>query len=656
MKLRNRLSFRSSAAGIVAFALFAGSAAAQHGQYRGPVDELRNDFRGRSNPRLGGDVPRVPGEGDGSTPGTAAGAGPRRRGPFGVDAEGFRRWEFWWEYNKDLYLQVWNLRNRETTDIVYGSLDFYLGRRNRLDASVTEPIGADSRRRLITPALVEAANDPEPMVKAAALIALAKVKDGATPSMFKERFGDSNSLVREAAYLGAGILGDLAIVPALLDSLNSPTADVSVRTDAALALGLLGRPEVTPYLVEFLRKNVGSVENRGEDVSVAAIDALGISGDKAAVPFLVETIHSGQLRSDKLRSFVLGALGRLRDRQALPVLIKALIDKDLDTRRAAALALGEIDYYSSEEIEVAPLIDRKAKWTEKETLTHDALEALDSLIAEKQNESEKERKELRRLRDIASKALAHVVREDNDNQTRNYAAISLGKVAGSASREALVWALDTGYSRSLQSFAALGLGILGDPSVSPLLLRKLSLVGEESLRGAVAIGLGLLREPTAVEPLLQIVTNRGGDRDFRGYAAIALGLAGAREALPVVQKTLEEEGDDKDIARGFSLALGILGDRDCVPPLVSILDKKVRPDEARGAAVIAFGMLRDSSALKLLVGLLRNHSASPDVRAFAAGALGYLGDTERITALSRLARNHDYRLYVEPLESVFKVL
>lgn len=640
--------------GLITFVLPAASARAQHGQYRGPVDELRNEFRGRANPRLGGESPRGAGEG-GDLPATP-GVGPRRRLPFGSDGEGFRRWEFWWEYNKDVYLQVWNLRNRDTTDIIYGSLDFYLGRRSRLDATVTEPIGLDARRRFIAPALLEATKDSDPGVRAAALVALAKVKDGATVALFREHFDDANALVREAAFVGAGLLGDLEVVPALLKVLHASDADVAVRTDAAIALGMLGRPEVTPYLVEFLRKNLGSVENRAEDVNVAVLAALGVSGDRAAVPFLVELVHMGNLRSDKLRSFVLTALGRLRDRQALPVLIKALIDKDLDTRRAAALALGEIDYYSSEEIEVAPLIDRKAKWTEKDTLTHDALEALDQLIVEKQVESEKEKRELRRLRDIAAKALAHVIREDNDNQTRNYAAISLGKVAGSVSRDALVWALDTGYSRSLQSFAAVGLGILGDSSVSPLLLRKLGMVGEESLRGGVAIGLGLLREPAAIEPLLSVVTNHGGDRDFRGYAAIALGLIGARETLPVVQKTLEEEGDDKDIARGFSLAVGVLGDRGSVASLVSVIDRKPNFDEARGAAAFAFGLLRDNSAMKPLIALLQSRSATPEARAYAAGALGYLGDTERIPGLSRIARNHDYRIFVEPLESLFKVL
>ncbi len=636
--------------GFVLLAPASARGQAHKGQYRGPVDELRNASRAQGNPRLG-PTPRAPGDGE-----SPAGAVPRRRVPVGFDGEGFKRWEFWWEYNKDLYLQVWNLRNREMTDVIYGSPDFYLGRRSRRDVASLEPISAEARKRLIAPLLLDALKDTDASVRAAALVALGKVKEGVTVDTFRAFLSDSAEAVRESAYIGIGLFGDIQAVPHLLRVLEGSDVDVGARIDAAIALGLLGRPEVTPYLIDFLRRNLGNVENRAEDVNLAVIDAIGISGDRSAVPFLVDLARAGNLRSDKLGCFVLLALGRLKDRLALPLLIKELSAKDIDSRRAAALALGEIDYYSSDEIEVASLLARKATWTERDSLTREALDELDQLIREKQAASDKEKKELRRLRDIAARALAHVIREDNDNQARNYAAVSLGKVAGSASRDALVWALDTGYSRSLQSFAAIGLGLLGDPSVSPLLLRKLALYGEESLRGAVAVALGLLREPAAVEPLLQVVSNRGGDRDFRGYAAIALGLMGARESLPLVQKTLEEEGDDKDIGRGFSIALGLLGDRSSVPALMAVIVRKQNLDEARGAATLALGLQRDTSGMKPLGALLKSGTASAEVRSFAAAALGYLGDTERIPGLSRLARNHDYRIYVAPLEDLFKVM
>jgi len=633
---------------------------AHEGQYRGPLDELRIPFRG-SNSRLRPPLPPQGGTPPESTPGgSGEGSGTRRRvPPVGEDGQGFLRWEFWWEHNKDLFLALRNLENRENAVIV-GGPDYLLGGVVRDRIPVVTPLDEALVKEALLPSLLRGTTDSDADVRAACWIALGKVATGVEPSAFERGMGDSNSDVQKAASIGLGLLGRPEGIPALLGMLRNPGRATKARLGAAVGLGLMEAPEVTPLLLGFLRTTLGSTGRNAEEVAIATIVALGIHGDPEAAAPLREIAQKGTGISDRVRAFTLGALGRLGDRESVPLLLRSLRESDLDIRRAAAIALGEIDLRSASEEVLAGLVERRSAWKSDASVSAEALAELDARIEKAKNEADAERKAMDKLRDGIARELARAVREDGDVQVRNYACISLGQNRGAGARETLLWALETGYSISLNGFAALGLGLLGDPSSSPALLERLASHDSKNVRGAFAIALGLLDEKAAIPILTSIVLYKGLDSDLRGYAAIALGLIGDRDLVPDLQRMLAEEKNDTDLLRGFSLALGLLGDRGSLEVLGKVLSGR-NTKEVRGAACMAFGFIRDRESVGPLVGWLGGRSdggrgSESMTRGFAAIGLGYVGDSDVVPKLSAIARNHDYRVFLQGYDDLLLIL
>jgi HEAT repeat protein len=348
------------------------------------------------------------------------------------------------------------------------------------------------------------------------------------------------------------------------------------------------------------------------------------------------------------------ALGKLGDLLALPVLLRVLEIGDLQERRSAALAVGELDFSSEAQQQLEELLRAKSAWAEKDSLTKAALEHFNRLIESRVEERQEMERQLRHFRDRAAYRLGEVMKHDADGQVRNFAAISLGKIAGASSKDGLLWGLDSGYARSLQGFSALGLGLLGDRSVAPKVRGKLTeTYGEEDLRGAFAICLGLLRDRESGPAMIKILTKKSYQPSLRGYTAIGLGLMGYREAAPELRKILVEDNDG-DLLRPVALALGLLGDREATDDLRRTLVEG-RDRLVRGSAAMSHGLLRDFSSMEPLLAILRG-SAKAEVREMAVIALGYLAEKGELPALSFLARDHNYRLTSQKASELLRIL
>jgi len=649
-------------AAVLVTVLAASSASAQKGQYRGPYDEMRNpgggDPRVAAPPGVGGE-PQPPGgpsaPGGGVVPGRPGGVGAAGRRRFLADPEQYARWEFWWEHNKDRYLSIWNLENRKRAEIFYGSPEFYLGAIDKNIVSSLAEVDKETRAQKIVPILLDALKAKDPEVRAAAVIALAKVGDPSHFQIVKQMTSDQDVEVRKATLLALGLLGDIQAVPYLLDIVNSSGTDTALRVHAALGLGLVRQEQVTLYLVDFLERNVFKVGSGIDEVQVAALVALGINGDRRAVEPMARWLRDSRMKDGAVRVNLLTSLGKLGDVRAMPFIIQSLDDGDIETRRAAAIALGELNYSPASEGEIMTLMARREEWAGRDALTSAALEALDRLIKEKTDKTEAERRSLSRLRDIAARAAADALAKDGDLSVRNFAAITLGKLGGAIAREALLAALDSGFSRQLQSHAAIGLGLLGDRTAAPALLAHFEMYGEDSFKGALAIGVGLLREKAALEILKKIVDQKGADPDLRGYAAIGIGLIGDRSVVPALTKHAVEDKGKDDFVRSIAIALGLLGDATNVGDLGGLVAEG-RPLEVRGAAAIGFGLLRDTASIDPLAAILTGRGVDAEARSVAAAALGYVGDRAEVPRLSAIVRDQDYRLSVPNVEDVYLIL
>ena len=127
----------------------------------------------------------------------------------------------------------------------------------------------------------------------------------------------------------------------LSEKLNS--SDPEERRNGVRGLAALKAPTATTLIIPL-------VGDSSEAVRAAAIGALGVLGDPAAIPSIA--IRLAQDKSIFVRKTAAYALGRLRASAATGPLTGALKDKNEEVRGAAAVALGE--YRDADAI--APLI------------------------------------------------------------------------------------------------------------------------------------------------------------------------------------------------------------------------------------------------------------------------------------------------------------
>ena len=554
-----------------------------HGQYRGPADEV-----------LAAAVPSggVPG-GGGASPGGFSGglADPA------TAIEGFNRWEFWFEWNKDILLRAREARRAQMPSV-------------REDETVrVDPALA---RREIAPVLREACGSSDPHLVRTALLALGKTGGLEGVPLILEALRTGSPETRRIAAMSLGLCGERGALLHLVDLFGDRTAPADLRAAAALGMGLQGRRESSPILQNYLHKSLNAPNAGGDerDVLLGALAAVGMLQDTSFVPLLVgrhrDLLEEKRSRARIVLGSILTTLGRLRDSAALSTLLEALGEKDIELRRSAALALGDLGDPG------------------------------------------------------AAAALASALAQDPDLQVRGFAAISLGRIGG----ETAIFALRSAYSakgvsRTVRSYAALGLGLAGDRGSAGELRRALAMPGEENLRGAFAIALGFLGDSGSAETLFKIVENRGADPDLRGYAAIALGMIRPDGGLPRLLRAQREDRERiEDFRRGLLLGIGLFGESAGTSAVLGALVEE-RSDVARGAAACALNLIRDRAAVKPLAEFLIGPDVSgapSDSGIFACAALGSLGDAHTYPLISEAFFNANYRIRVSLFEELAELL
>jgi len=615
----------------------AAAAPAHDGRYRGPVGEVPTGGARRPIPPIGepGPVP-IP------SPGLGRGF---------ADVEGYNRWEFWWENGKDSFLHPLLLL-RASSGVLYGSPEFFLGQGSNRSGRGREPLTRERVKQEVIPALLGALKVRDRELRAAVCIALGRIGDPDTAGYLEALVHHEERVVRRAAILGLGMLGEAAPLKTLVELYESRERGGEARAVAALALGLTARREALPFLTRWLASNFDRRDDQEDEQVLASVLAVGLLGEPADAAFLARLLKSSQ--SPISQSFLLRALGGLGDRDSVPILTEALSSRDLVVRRGAALGLGRMRWATPHASQLREAVARREEWEKKGLMSDEARAGYDRLIAELKDKAAKEKVELDKVRGNAVRALAKLLDHSGDLQAREFAAIALGRTGGEAAVGPLSSALESNVSRNLKVFAALGLGLVGDPASAPLIRSYLGLKGEENLLGGMGLALGLLRDRGSVAALEKIVKNEGADPDLRGYASLALAMMGSMESAPVIREALAHRPKDEDLGRGISLALGLLGDQESLPLLLDVLQQaSVRT--VKGSAAMGLGTLKDPAAIKPLVEMLGQASGRMEVRTYAAVALGFLGEGKNADALGRLARDYDYRIRVGLFEDVLSI-
>jgi len=635
---------RRAGAGLVLLMLWMAPATAQEGRYRGPIGEV-----------LQGPIPHKDRFHDG--PGTHGAVFP------GVtllrfDPEGWYRWEFWWENDKDSYLAPALLARAEEGS-VFGSPEFFLGG----NAAAAGALDRSRLRAEAIPALIEVARAGDPDLRAAAAMALGRLGPSDALPFLETLTRDPKPVVRRGALLGLGLMGDEAALPAIIESYEASGRSPDSRPHAALALGLSGRPEARPVLLRRLAANFAQGEHREEPQLLASVLSLGLVGDASDVPFLLERLAA--TRSPVTQSFLLRSIGSLGDLAVVPRLLEALATRDLALRRGAALALARlrIPFPAAEQLREA--LARQEEAERSGVLSESARARLRDLVQELRLRAGEEQVLVEGVRQKVVKTLAGLLGRGVDLQVREFAALALGRIGSAAAAGPLLEALDSNVSRNLKVFAALGLGFLGDPSHAGAIREYLRSHYEYGQKGGMCIALGLLGDRASIPILEMLVRDQMPARtrmlarlvvapELRGYAAMGLALMGARELAPLMRDELRKKPRDPDLGRAFSLAIGVLGCPDAAPLLLDVLRKASLPS-VKGSAAMGLGYLKDPASVKPLLEMLGKGTEPVENRIYTALALGVLGQGRNGGALARIALDYDYRIQVGALDEVLGI-
>ncbi len=459
---------------------------------------------------------------------------------------------------------------------------------------------------------------------------------------------------RAAALIALGKTGHEG---ALVDLLSlADDRDKRVRESVFLAMGILGNKEAIPALIEVMndskagRKLVGRPHGVLSRTRAFASMSIGLIGsrhndlsDTNAVQALIDQMSAKRVVQEDLQIGPIVALGVMKAEESVPSLIAFLNDKKNKARARsyAAVSLGKIGSPSAIGSLLKGLKGRNA-------VVQSCAIALGQLA---------------KSDDVkVVKALQKLVKSSPDLGAKNFAIISMGEIGGPANLDELIRMSKKG-NLFMRTFSAMGLAIymdkFGGGSDKDKVCRRLHKFFKNernpAIRGANAIALGIMRYQNAGADILAEL-KRSSNPALRSHLCISLGLMDYDAAIQEVRATVTDKGDI-ELRRNAAVALGLLGDKGALKVLQDEMENSTRSKAVHGAVTQGLGFIGDVSAVSSLVKFVRDVDEYQDVtRAFAAVALGLLGDKDNIPVLSKISENNNYLQRTDALGELLSIL
>jgi len=666
--------------------------AAHGGQYRGPGDTVPPGGGGGSGGGAapGPSGPASPAPGGATSPGPAGPPSPGGLGSPGAEAVSglggasapLTEWTFWWEFNKEPYLELKSHIHAGGTRS--GTDDWFLGHGERRESKGSLAPTRTQIRDSIVPALIEALDEEtDNDVVTGCLIALAKIgdaegEDGSSrfEGILAKHLSSKTQEISETAAVALGILANDASVGTLTELLSdSPTGrslvgsgEVSFRTRsfAAYGLGLIGArtesEEVRQRITRTLVRRIETDDTSSRDLQVACLIALGQVPLETIEPATPPTpSEKGEQQVIDPSSCRIGqleyVLAFLRDDEN-----RYLVRAHAPTALVRLLQGLEPERFEPYKTTVAEdLLERiRARSKEPREVVQSCVLAL-GLLGDLDDDP---------LDARIRKALEDVPKDQSDQLARHFAQIGLGEVGGRLGSgrgvddglaqvvKALSGQLVRGRGE-LPAWAALGIGVLGNelargsrtPPARVELVRAVRsrLADERSPKalGAYAIASGMLRDVEA-SPILLDKLARTSDVEARGYVAVALGLMQDVSATDAILGIVRESRYKPELLKQAAIALGLLGDERIVPELLAQLEAS-NSLGAQAAVASALGFIGDQRSVDPLIAMLRDPEITPRARGFAAVALGIVADKEDLPWNSKIAVDLNYTAATETL-------
>ncbi len=483
------------------------------------------------------------------------------------------RWEFWWEFNHDAWI---NLRpSLRTAPTPAGG-------------AVFTPFDAAGKAQLLLPALIELLRDDHELVRSAALYSLARLEDASTlPYLSNAAVNDTSLAVRTNAVLALGLARNPKATERLKTTFLDERLPDELRANAAVALGVSGIAEATAVLRDTLA--AGPESRLPTPIRLAAIYAIGLSQDPANAPFLRSFSQSRGL-DDAEEALAIESLGRVGDRAVNPLLLEALASDRVSVRRSAATALG--------------VVARPDDADAVKGLEHAAIDDADGVVRSFAEIA------LGRIASNGSPAIVDRLKkllESANARQRPFIALALG-IAGYQSALPDLMALFKQESNASQRGAlAIAIALLDQKEAAEELRTAFRHEKDPALRGYLAFALGRLGDAVSAPQMRELLASEN-DPQLLYWSSIGLGLLGDRTAPTLIEAQLEKPSGELIKRASFLHALGAIGDKTTAPFLIETAKRKSEVAYVRAFAASSLGLLCDERRLPLAATFSRDHN------------------------------------------------
>ncbi len=609
---------------LVAAFLVSAPLLAHGGQYVGPpIIPMGPGAPGIPGPRSGG--PMTPG-GGAPAPGTPSG---------GAEVD-LTRWQFWWELNKHPYLELKKAVHGDDDSVPVGpTVARKASRPARTD--LLETVAALERA-------LETTNNRD--TTTGCLMALAKIGiEAKTPllTLFKRRLTDADLEIRETAALALGV----ANLPEAAHYLQS-----LVRDDAEV-LRLVAKVEVDDRVRAFAAYGLG----------LLAWHDSGTTLKQQAYSTFKAVLDDKNLSSRNVKVAAIQGIRLLRlDPEASPLHKRLLwqVLQGLDQFFAADLGRSEQQIQAHVPTAVALLLGRGTsddheRW--KRILVQELTKRRDHAIAQScalalGNLAERQEKSAADA--TIAKALLDQVKNAQDQQTRYFSLIGLGRIGGTAIRTELLKLLPR--IRSLdRPWVAIALGVLqnqepvADPTVSRMLHSELRNERTPEQLSAYAVACGLARAQEAAADLRALLGTYRRHDETCALLCIALALLDDKKAIPLLRELINDSIRRPEIIRGAAIAYGRLAGVEASDLLLAQLEQNDLSTIRLAGVAKALELIGERRALAPLQQILGKSTVTHLARAFSAAALGGICDKEDLPWNVKISVDINYRAAVETL-------
>ncbi|MEM7310983.1 MAG: HEAT repeat domain-containing protein [Planctomycetota bacterium] len=568
------------------------------------------------------------------------------------------RWQLWWNYNRDQYLQ----------------LGRFLSGVSSSSSNAARPSAEDVRRQIVPALEGVLRKGGRTNVLRGSLVSFARLEaeygrvglglDHYVRHYLKSGGPDG----QEAAIVALGVRGDAASVPLLrgllLDeeigrqSIGGLPVSARLRAFAAYSLALVADKtedeEHRRPIADALLTALSADHSTTRETQVAAAVSLG----------LVPLRFCGD-DPERLAGHEAEGARHLCGGVQLNYALEAFRNAELDSwlRAHLAPAIGRLGREAPEAFRTAVADElvtaARGKKTPDEIRQGVAIGL--GLFADADQDEPDE---------AARGAIERLVKK-GDPLAQRFALMSLAQASGrpgsgdgadktlEESRALLLKRLAHGRG-GVEPWAALALAVQGheqgrnagviSSDLANAIRHQLTQTRSDDLASACVLALGVLRDQDSADEVLSRF-ERSEDPLFRAYASLTLGLVSAREAGDPLREALD--GDETpEVGLELAIGLRLLGDAAVQASMVDRL-RNAENEADRVATASALGLIGDRRSVEPLAAVVRDVDEEASVRTAAALALGQVCDGDRVAWSTPFSSDVNYSILTWTLASPF---